>query len=63
MQNIDNPPPATPSDRVLDSVSVVCLAARVDVTASSQGQLSGNSPIFTPPLQMVYLLWLSPSAP
>lgn len=64
LQNIDNPPPRLhQSVCVLDSVSGVCLAAKVDVTASGQGQLSDNAPIFTSLLQMVYLPWLSPSAP
>lgn len=48
MQNIDNPPPVTLSECTLDSVSSVCLAARVDVTASGQGQLSDNC-YFSPP--------------
>lgn len=49
MQNIDNPQLVNLSECTLDSVSVsVCVAARVDVAASGQGQLSDNSPIFTP---------------
>lgn len=44
----DNPPSMTLSECALDSVSSVCLAARVDVTASGQGQLSDNSYFFPP---------------
>lgn len=41
--------PKFPSERTLGFVSGVCAAARVDATASGQGQLSDNSPVFFSP--------------
>lgn len=46
---VDNLPAEIPPERTMDSVSSDCAAARVEATASGQGQLSDNSPVLFPP--------------